>query len=211
VVGHSWGAIVALSLAARHPADTAGLVLLSGYYFWTLRPDVLLVTAGAIPVLGDIVRYTVSPWLGRLLMPLLKRSMFSPAPVTARFKREYSDAMALRPSQVRATSVDGALMIPGALRMRHHYDDLRMPAAIVAGAGDKVVRKRSAERLQASIPGSVLRIVKGAGHMVHHSAPGQVVEAIRLIAGTTAKLPAGALREPAPPLRAAPERLAEAA
>src|SRR5215211_6682735 len=85
VVGHSWGTIVALSLATRHPADTAGLVLLSGYYFWTLRPDVLLVTAGAIPVLGDILRYTVSPWLGRLLMPLLKRSMFSPAPVTARF------------------------------------------------------------------------------------------------------------------------------
>src|SRR3954465_251583 len=64
VVGHSWGAIVALSLAARHPADMAGLVLLSGYYFWTLRPDVLLVIPGAIPVLGDILRYTVSPWLG---------------------------------------------------------------------------------------------------------------------------------------------------
>ena len=66
LVGHSWGAIVALSLAARHPADTAGLVLLSGYYFWTLRPDVLLVTAGAVPVLGDILRHTASPWLGRL-------------------------------------------------------------------------------------------------------------------------------------------------
>jgi pimeloyl-ACP methyl ester carboxylesterase len=52
VVGHSWGAIVALSLAARHPADTAGLVLLSGYYFWTLRPDVLLVTAGRSPCWG---------------------------------------------------------------------------------------------------------------------------------------------------------------
>jgi pimeloyl-ACP methyl ester carboxylesterase len=147
VVGHSWGAIVALSLAARHPADTAGLVLLSGYYFWTLRPDVLLVAAGAIPVLGDILRYTVSPWLGRLLMPLQKRAMFSPAPVTARFKREYSDAMALRPSQIRATSMDGALMIPGALGLRRHYDDLRMPVLIMAGSGDKVVLKRNAERL----------------------------------------------------------------
>jgi pimeloyl-ACP methyl ester carboxylesterase len=133
VVGHSWGTIVALSLAARHPADTAGLVLLSGYYFWTLRPDVLLVAAGAIPVLGDILRYTVSPWLGRLLMPLQKRAMFSPAPVTARFKREYSDAMALRPSQIRATSVDGALTIPGALGLRRHYDDLRMPVLIMGG------------------------------------------------------------------------------
>jgi pimeloyl-ACP methyl ester carboxylesterase len=119
--------------------------------------------------------------------------------------------MALRPSQVRATSVDGTLMIPGALRLRHRYDGLRMPVAIVAGAGDKVVRKRSAERLNAAIPGSVLRIVEGAGHMVHHSAPQQVVEAIRLVAGTHAKLPVGALREQAVPFPAGPQRLAEAA
>ena len=211
VVGHSWGAIVALSMAVRRPADTAGLVLLSGYYFWTLRPDALLVAAGAIPVLGDVLRHTVSPWLGRLLMPLQKRAMFSPAPVTARFRAEYSDAMALRPSQIRATSVDGALMIPGALRLRRRYDELSMPVLIMAGSGDKIVFKRNAERLQASIPGSVLRIVEGAGHMVHHSAPRQVVEGIRSIAGTSAKLPAGALREPAMPIRAASEGLVRAA
>lgn len=211
VVGHSWGAIVALSLAARHPDGTAGLVLLSGYYFWTLRPDVLLVVPGAVPVLGDILRHTVSPWLGRLLMPLQKRAMFSPAPVAARFRAEYSDAMALRPSQIRATSMDGALMIPGALGLRRRYDELRMPVLIMAGRGDKVVFKRNAERLHAAIAGSVLRIVEGAGHMVHHSAPRQVVEAVRLIAGTVAKLPARVLREPAMPLRAVPQRLAEAA
>ena len=211
VVGHSWGAIVALSLAARHPTDTAGLVLLSGYYFWTLRPDVLLVAAGAIPVLGDILRHTVSPWLGRLLMPLQKRAMFSPAPVTTRFRREYSDAMALRPSQIRATSMDGALMIPGALGLRRHYDELRMPVLIMAGSGDKVVFKRNAERLHGEIAGSVLRIVEGAGHMVHHSAPRRVVEAILSIAGVSAKVPAGALRAPAMPPRAVPEGLAEAA
>ena len=53
VVGHSWGTLVALNLAMRHQVDIAGLVLLSGYYFWTLRPDVLLVMAGALPVLGE--------------------------------------------------------------------------------------------------------------------------------------------------------------
>jgi pimeloyl-ACP methyl ester carboxylesterase len=182
VVGHSWGAIVALSLAVRHPADIAGLVLVSGYYFWTLRPDVPLVTIGAIPLLGDILRYTVSPLLGRLMMPLVKRAMFSPAPVPARFRAEYSDAMALRPSQIRATSSDGTLMIPGALSLRHHYDELTMPVVIMAGDGDKVVFKRAAERLQARIRGSVLQIVKGAGHMVHYHVPRQVLEAVQRVA-----------------------------
>jgi pimeloyl-ACP methyl ester carboxylesterase len=211
VVGHSWGTIVALSMAVRHPAGTAGLVLLSGYYFWTLRPDALLVAAGAIPILGDILRYTVSPLLGRLLMPLQKRAMFSPASATARFNREYSDAMALRPSQIRATSVDGALMIPGALRLRRCYDELSMPTLIMAGSGDKIVFKRNAERLQASIPGSVLRVVEGAGHMVHHSAPREVVQAIQQVAAASAGVPAAASHERVVPLRAAPEGLAEAA
>ncbi|WP_218127571.1 alpha/beta fold hydrolase [Belnapia rosea] len=207
VVGHSWGAIVALSMAVRHPADTAGLVLLSGYYFWTLRPDVLLVAPGAIPVLGDILRYTVSPWLGRLFMPLLKRVMFSPAPISARFRADYSDAMALRPSQIRATSVDGALMIPGALSLRRHYDELSMPVVIMAGEGDKVVFARRAKQLQARIPGSVLRIVKGAGHMVHHSAPRQVVEAVQLVTGASA----GAPRLGASPHQALPKASTRAA
>lgn len=210
VVGHSWGAIVALSLAARHQADTAGLVVLSGYYFWTARPDVLLVVPAAVPVLGDVLRYTLSPLLGRLLMPLLKRAMFSPAPVAERFRAEYSDAMALRPSQIRATSSDGALMIPGAVRLRHRYGDLgAMPVAIVAGRGDKIVFKRAAERLHAEIPGSTLRIVEGAGHMVHHSAPREVVEAIRSVAGRAYAAVSGERRRS--PQRPVPEGSALAA
>lgn len=182
VVGHSWGTIVALALAVRHQAGIAGLVLLSGYYFPTLRPDALLVLPGALPVLGDLLRYTISPLLGRLQVPLLKWAMFSPARVPARFHAEYSPAMAMRPSQIRATSMDGALMIPEAFVLRRHYKDLTLPVAVIAGDGDKVVFKRGSERLAASIQGSVLQIVKGAGHMVHHLAARQVVEAVESVA-----------------------------
>jgi pimeloyl-ACP methyl ester carboxylesterase len=181
VVGHSWGAMVALALAEQHPADVAGLVLLSGYYFWTLRPDVLLVGAGALPVLGDVLRYTLSPLLGWLTMPLLKRMLFSPAAIPTRFNAEYSPAMALRPWQIRATAEDGALMIPSALSLHHRYQYLAMPVVIMAGDGDKVVFYRLAERLQASIKGSVLHIVKDAGHMIHHLVPGQVADAVEAV------------------------------
>jgi pimeloyl-ACP methyl ester carboxylesterase len=193
VVGHSWGTMVALELAAHHQADTAGLVLLSGYYFWTLRPDVLLVAAGAVPVLGDILRYTISPLLGRLQMPLLQWAMFSPARVPDRFRAEYSPAMALRPSQIRATSVDGVLMIQGALALRGDYKNLTLPVVIIAGEGDKVVFKRRSERLAASIRGSALRIIKDSGHMVHHLAPRQVAQAVEDViaaSGATSKSPA---------------------
>lgn len=181
VVGHSWGAIVAMAIAVRHESDTAGVVALSGYYFWTFRPDVLLAGIGALPVIGDILRYTVSPILNWLLMPVVKRALFSPVPVPARFHAEFSTAMAVRPSQIRATSEDGALMIPGALALRDHYQDLTLPVIIVAGEGDKVVFKRRAEQLRAAIRGSVLYVIQGAGHMVHHQATQRVVEAVEAV------------------------------
>ena len=183
VVGHSLGTIVALALAEQYQSDVAALVLLSGYYFWTLRPDVLLVTPGALPVLGDILRYTVSPLLGWLQMPMLKWSMFSPSLVPGRFQAGYSTAMALRPSQIRATSVDGALMMQGALALRNQYKDLTLPVVIIAGTGDKIVFKRMSERLHAQLPNSMLHIIEGVGHMVHHIAPRQVAAAIDNVAG----------------------------
>ena len=124
VVGHSWGTLVALALAERHPAGVAGLVLLSGYYFPAPRLDALLVAPVAIPVLGDILRYTISPVFGWINMPLMKRAMFAPAPMTERFKREYSTALALRPSQLRATASDGALMMSDAKELSARYGEL---------------------------------------------------------------------------------------
>ncbi len=178
VVGHSWGTLVALAYAARFPSDAAGLVLLSGYYFPTLRLDSLLVAGGAVPVLGDVLRYTISPVFGWLTMPLTKRMMFAPASMTDRFQAEYSTGMALRPSQIRATVVDGALMMPSAAGLRARYQDLRMPVTIIAGAGDMVVSFRHAERLHDAIPGSELQVVPGIGHMVHHVATVEVARAI---------------------------------
>ena len=80
IVGHSWGTLVALAIALNHPDDTAGLVLLSGYYFPTLRLDAPLVAPVAVPILGDLLRYTVSPILGWLLMPVFKRIAVRPRP-----------------------------------------------------------------------------------------------------------------------------------
>jgi pimeloyl-ACP methyl ester carboxylesterase len=189
VVGHSWGTLVALALAARYPADIAGLVLLSGYYFPTLRLDAALVAPVAVPVLGDILRYTLSPLTGWLMMPAAKRLMFAPAPVTERFKAEYSTAMALRPSQVGATATDGTLMVPSVMELRSHYGELSMPVAIIAGAGDKVVGSSHAERLHAAIPGSSLQIVEGVGHMIHHVETERVVKAIEDVARASSELP----------------------
>src|SRR6476661_7799654 len=65
VLGHSWGTMVAVSLALQAPTLVRSLVLLSGYYFPTARMDVVLSSPNAIPGIGDALRHTISPPLAR--------------------------------------------------------------------------------------------------------------------------------------------------
>jgi pimeloyl-ACP methyl ester carboxylesterase len=178
VVGHSWGAFVALALALEHPAEVRSLVLLSGYYFPTVRFDVPMLSPPAIPILGDILRYTISPLLGKLFWPVLLRRFFGPAPVPSRFAA-FPLRLALRPSQLLAGASENALMIPVANALRRRYRELKLPVVIVAGADDQHVNvERQSARLHRELPGSELRLIPGVGHMIHHLAPEQVMQAI---------------------------------
>lgn len=180
IVGHSWGALVALAMALHYPADTAGLILLSGYYYPSVRRDVMAMFWPAVPVVGDIMRYTISPLLGRAMAPALFRTMFAPAPVSARFKHSFPLELAVRPWQIRAAAAEAALMVPQASRLARTYEALSLPVAIVAGQQDNVVDfDRQSHRLAEELPNSILKPIPGAGHMVHHTAPEQVADAVR--------------------------------
>ena len=45
---------------------------------------------------------------------------------------------------------------------------------------------RHAARLREQIPGSELRLVPGAGHMVHHAVPDRVAEAVEAVSARSA-------------------------
>jgi pimeloyl-ACP methyl ester carboxylesterase len=185
VLGHSWGTLVANAMALDTAADLGGLVLLSGYYFPTARADAVLVSGPAVPVMGDIMRYTVSPPLGRAMFPLLERRIFAPRTVPGRFRNRFPRDLALRPSQIRASAADSALMVPGAAAMAKHYGEIDVPVAILAGADDQIVSTaRQAVRLHETIPGSTLDVLPGLGHMIHYAAQGRITQAVeRILAG----------------------------
>ena len=183
VVGHSWGTLVALRMALDHPGAVAGLALLSGYYTPTPRLEVPASSVPAIPVLGDLVRYTLSPLLGWLMAPIVYHKLFAPSPVAKRFEQRFPLGMALRPSQLRATAADTARMIPGAAAIQKRLAGLGVPLLIMAGTGDRIVDfATQSEGLHDAVAGSELRGVSDAGHMVHHIAPIAVSQAIQALA-----------------------------
>jgi len=179
VVGHSMGAMVALALALDYPEDVRRLVLLGGYYYPSARIDALLTAPVALPVLGDVMRYTVTAISARLMLNRLVEAMFAPREVPGHFIPALSREMMVRPIQLRANAEDAAFMVPQAKASSERHQELRMPVAIVAGADDKVIDVEAhSARLHRELPGSTLAVVAGAGHMVHYAAPDDIVAAV---------------------------------
>jgi alpha-beta hydrolase superfamily lysophospholipase len=65
VLGHSWGASVAVALALKHPQSVSGLVLASGYYYPSSRVDFAIMSGPVVPLIGTIVRHTLAPIVSR--------------------------------------------------------------------------------------------------------------------------------------------------
>lgn len=179
VLGHSWGAQVAIALALQDPGRVRALILESGYYFPSPRVDGLLFAPQSLPGLGDLISRTVAPVTGRLLWPRILSRLFGPAPVPERFARDFPVEMVLRPSQLRSAAAESVLMVPDAFTLRSHYAELRMPVTILSGTGDRLLSHADqAVALHRHLPGSRLVAVEGAGHMLHQVAPDRVLAAI---------------------------------
>lgn len=182
VVGHSLGTLVALSMALDVPDFVRGLVLLSGYYYPSLRADVPLASSPAIPLIGDLMRFTVSPVMGRMLWRPLTKQMFAPLPVAQSFRKTPPWLM-LRPRQVRASAADGAMMIPAAMALARRYPELKVPLTIMSGTQDRIADfGHNSERLHERVEDSELELAPGVGHMLHYAEPDKVMQAIDAIA-----------------------------
>jgi pimeloyl-ACP methyl ester carboxylesterase len=179
VLGHSLGTQVAVCMALAHPDHVKRLVLVSGYYFPSLRLDTPMAHVNAVPWLGDAMRYTVSSLSSRLLLPMTVRTMFAPAQVPDAFFECLPADMLLRPLQQRATTEDGSHMVRQARALRKRYPALQMPVTIIAGSQDKVVNSsRQSRRLHDLLPHSSYHLLDGVGHMAHYHSQALIAKAV---------------------------------
>ncbi len=179
IVAHSWGTLVALALALNHPQNVSRLVLLSGYYFASLRTDTALSAPGATPILGDFIQHTFGPIIARLTAPSALKHMFEPRVVSPAFKAAYPVGLASRPSQLKALATDTVSMPFSAFALSSRYNELKLPVAIFAGEQDKIVdTDAQSKRLHEAIPQSRYHCERNTGHMIHHAIPNDIIAAI---------------------------------
>jgi len=178
VLGHSWGTLVAIALALHKEYQVQGLVLASGYYFPTARFDAWMMSGPAIPVFGDLLRYTIAPILSWATLPTLIRKLFAPRSVPSVFKNEFPTSLMLRPKQLRAAAEESALLVPATAQLQSQYSSLNCPVRIFHGAEDQVIEPEQSRRLHDVLGHSVLRLVQDSGHMVTYAEPQGIEQAI---------------------------------
>ena len=163
-------------IASKYPIR--GLVLASGYYFPTWRLDFWMVSGPAIPVLGDMVRYTVAPIISWAILPALFRKLFAPRSIPANFKDGFPTSLMVRPKQLRAAAEESAFLIPEAARLQSRYSSIRCPVHIFHGTGDQLIEPEQARRLHKVVGRSDLHLVNDAGHMVTYADGGTIAQGI---------------------------------
>jgi pimeloyl-ACP methyl ester carboxylesterase len=179
IVGHSMGTMVALAMALDFPDEVAGLVLIGGYYYPKLRVDALLTAPVALPLLGDVMRYTVTALSARAMLNRMVKGMFAPCEVPPGFFTVIPRELMLRPLQLRANAEDAAFMMPEARSLSRRYFDLRIPVTLIAGSQDKAVDPWAhSQRFHEEYPQSRFQLVPGVGHMAHYGAPDLVCAAV---------------------------------
>ena len=185
ILGHSWGCLVASAFALEFPGAARSLVLESGLYFPTLRLDAPMLAPPAIPLLGTLLRRTLSPLVGRALWPMGLKLLFAPDRVPAYFAR-FPAWMTLRPETLRAIAEESVYTLPATLRLAPRLRQLTLPIAIVAGTRDRYVSASGhSGRLQSMLPSAKLFLSQQSGHMVHHSDLPLVLRALDVAATKT--------------------------
>ena len=186
IVGHSWGAALALVYAIKFSAEIAGVVLLAPAAYESDDGVSFLTKLPAWPIIGDAVNFLFTPLVGAWVVRTDLAKAFAPDPVPKKYLRHVLSEWT-RPKKVKWYSVDDALLNESLPKLTPEYHEIRVPIAIVTGDADQIVPvDENAHRLYDVLPYSKLTILERTGHQIPFTRPDAVIEAIDSIAAMTA-------------------------
>lgn len=179
LVGHSWGGALALSYALQFADEVSALVLLAPAAYSdeeeTNAAQRILVE---IPVLSDLFIRASDTFIRGEIKRNLERA-FSPDTLPPDYLQA-AESLWARPSQVRAFMQDEYGYNPAVELLARRYGKVRAPTVIVTGDADELVNPgKHAYPLHSEIGHSELVVLPAAGHMLPHTRPEAVVNALR--------------------------------
>lgn len=166
LVGHSMGALIALSAAATQPNRVASIALLGAAAAMPVHPDLLEMANTGVPATHDLI----SSWgLGRPqhLGGHKAPGLWMQRGLTATLERD-----AFRALGIDFAACDG---FPDA---RGFADTIGCPALVLAGAIDQMARPKMAAELADALPNASLTVIPGSGHIMMVEKPDETLDAL---------------------------------
>ena len=180
LVGHSYGGTLALAFAERHPAEVGGLVLVdaaaAGQHLGSYDEfQAHLVKVLQLPVIHQTANATFAQLLTTASVKQGDDQAFHPHAVDSAHERRLLEINSTRGNleafageQLAANGViDG---------IDKHLSTINVPAVVIQGADDQLVKPVHGRRLAATLPDARLEIVSG-GHMAPYTHPAAVAGA----------------------------------
>jgi len=181
LVGHSWGAALALTYALGHPRDVSGLVLLAPAVYEGDDGVSFVSKLPALPIIGDLLNFVFTPFIASSVVRQDIKKAFAPDPVPKHYMRHVLSEWT-SPKKVKWYSVDDALLNEILPSLSSRYSELNIPAAIITGDSDLIVAaNENAHRLKGALSNSRLTVLPKTGHQIPFTQSAAVVEAIDYI------------------------------
>jgi pimeloyl-ACP methyl ester carboxylesterase len=182
VVGHSFGALVALALAELLPERVEALVLVAPLAFPEPRPiEHGLLAPRSTPLVGPVLsRIGALSGFDRAALEWLQALMFSPDEVPGPWKRSFPYEQVLDADTLVHEGEDAAAVLPLSPAGTIDLSRIEAPVQVLVGSGDRIVeRERQGKALARLLRNGRLAEIEGAGHMLHHSHPDFVLDAVQ--------------------------------
>ncbi len=157
LAGHSMGGAIALSAALRRPAGLRAIVLAGTGARLTVSPEI---TEGIRARFGDFAPELVDRMMAKASSPLLREDVVR-------------DVLSTRPETYLA---DFAAC--NGFDVMERLGEIRLPTLVINGDEDTLTPLKYGEYLATNIPGGVLKIIHGAGHIAMLEKPIEINDVI---------------------------------
>lgn len=179
IVGHSWGAAVAMAYGLDFPDEIAGVLDLSGAVFPLPTPPSWYNRLAGTPLLGPILLRTLLVPASKFLAPGILATSFAPNKPPAALETEGGLDLLFRPESFAVNARNSRELSPFLARQAQRYPDFRPPLIIMFGVEDHVLSPiAQGDALKKLIPHADLYYVQDVGHGIHYFASDDVIRAI---------------------------------
>ena len=182
LVGHSWGALVAMSWAAKYPEEVKGVISIAGLNMPFSGVSKIANDTGLFNLAYELYFTNVARKVDSGSIEKFAGRMFKPQDIPKAYLDYLGSDLSRRLSTIKANKSDVSVTSEALDKNFAFYDHMEMPIEIIHGEKDFLLPiKSQAVAFHEVIPNSRLHMLPTVGHMAHHFASKEISDSISYV------------------------------